>query len=161
MTGLSEVFASIRVITGDGSKDFRDFETASFDGGMNKHLVLLRIFAVVFFGCHGYCDVIVTEPTGGNDVPADRAMNSTNGAAYTPLGDIVITEGSANDFAPGAGQTLILTIPAGWRFSTTGASVSFVDTRDIASVAAEVLTSDGHEERFTRSPGPRRSGSQM
>src|SRR6266704_1263862 len=33
-------------------------------------------------------------------------------------------------------------------------TASFVDTRDIASVAAEVLTSDGHEEKIYTLTGP-------
>src|SRR6266487_4967589 len=32
-------------------------------------------------------NVIITSPTGGNNIPADKALNSTNGAAFTALGN--------------------------------------------------------------------------
>src|ERR1051325_2078210 len=54
--------------------------------------------------------VTITSPTGGNNVSADKALNSTNGAAFTALGNIVITEGVNTDFANGNNVTLILTI---------------------------------------------------
>ena len=43
--------------------------------------------------------VTITSPIGGNNVSADKALNSTNGAAFTALGNIVITEGANTDFA--------------------------------------------------------------
>src|SRR2546425_547190 len=55
--------------------------------------------------------VTTTSPIGGNNVSADKALNSTNGAAFTALGSIVITEGVNTDFANGVNQTLILTLP--------------------------------------------------
>ena len=57
--------------------------------------------------------VVITSPTGGNNVSADKALNSTNGAAFTALGSIVITEGASTDFALGNNQTLILTVADG------------------------------------------------
>src|SRR6266705_1488613 len=63
-------------------------------------------------------DVTVTEPTGGNDISCDKSQNSTNGAGFTALGSIVIKENSNDDFGAGANQTLILTLPFGWRFNT-------------------------------------------
>src|SRR5205085_12253664 len=88
-------------------------------------------------------DVIVTEPTGGNDVSADKAVNSTNGAGYAALGNIVLTEGAASDFAPGNGQTLILTAPDGWRLNpAAAASASFLNSRDITAASVAVTTSN-------------------
>src|SRR5258706_8078683 len=76
-------------------------------------------------------DVIVTEPTGGQNVPADMALNSTNGAAFTNLGNIVITETTNYaDFAVGNNQTLILTAPDGWRFNAGVGSASFTTGKD-------------------------------
>ena len=66
-----------------------------------------------------WADVILTSPTGGNNVSGDKALNSTNGAAFTALGNIVITEGASADFAAGNNQTLILTAPTGWQFKLT------------------------------------------
>src|SRR5881628_1079684 len=60
-------------------------------------------------------DVVITSPTGGNNVSADKALNSTNGAAFTALGSIVITEGASTDWALGNNQTLVLTVPDGWQ----------------------------------------------
>src|SRR5436309_10773313 len=77
-------------------------------------------------------DVTVTEPTGGQNISADKSLNSTNGAAFTALGNIVITEGDTADFAVGNNQTLILTLPDGWRFNTNAAaSVTFLNSRDV------------------------------
>src|SRR5262245_44587072 len=74
-------------------------------------------------------NVTITSPTGGNNLSADKALNSTNGAAFTALGNIVITEGLANDFAAGANQTLILTIPSGWQFKPGTGTVTFTGSR--------------------------------
>jgi len=68
---------------------------------MNRTLRLISLLAASLALSQAHGDVIITEPIGGNDVPADRALNSTNGAAFTNLGDLIITEGSASDFALG------------------------------------------------------------
>src|SRR5882724_4459535 len=108
---------------------------------MNRTLVLISIILGLFGTRNLMADVIVTEPAGGNDVSADKCMNSTNGVAFTPLGDIVITEGSTSDFGAGAGQTLVLTIPPGWQFNTTGASVSILNSRDITAASVGLTAS--------------------
>src|SRR6185503_19543895 len=83
-------------------------------------------------------DVIITEPTGGNNVLADKALNSTNGAAYTALGNIVIAEGLANDFAVGNNQTLILTVATGWEFKAGVGTVSFTGSRNMTAATISV-----------------------
>src|SRR5258708_4677976 len=88
-----------------------------------------------------FADVLVTEPTGGNNIPADKALNSSNGAGYTALGDIVLAEGFNNDFWLGNGQTFILTLPDGWRFNTAAGSVSFVGSKDITAASISVSAS--------------------
>src|SRR6266404_3002091 len=108
---------------------------------MNKTLVLLGIILGFFATQNAMADVIVTEPALGNDVSADKCINSTNGAAYTPLGDIIITEGATSDFRAGAGQTLVLTIPTGWQFNVSGASVSFLNSRDITAASVGLTPS--------------------
>src|SRR5260370_10747752 len=87
-------------------------------------------------------DVVVTQPTGGNNVPDDLAANSTNGAAFTALGDIVLTEGAAADFALGANQTLVLTLPNDWRFNPGVGSASFTGSRDITAASLAVTASN-------------------
>src|SRR5258707_3747845 len=97
--------------------------------------------ALIFGSCRMLADVVITEPLGGNDISADKALNSTNGATFTALGNIVIAEGSANDFGVGNNKTLILTLPTGWRFNTSAGSVSFTSSRDITAASISVGTS--------------------
>src|SRR5438445_450248 len=85
-------------------------------------------------------NVVITSPTGGNNIPADKALNSTNGAAFTALGNIVITEGVNTDFANGSGVTLILTIPDGWRFNPGVGTVTFTSGRNISAASISVVT---------------------
>src|SRR6266498_3053619 len=85
-------------------------------------------------------NVAVTSPTGGNNMPADKALNSTNGAAFTALGNIVITEGVNTDFANGTGQTLILTTPNGYRFNPGAGTVTFTTGRNISAATISVTT---------------------
>src|SRR5215472_4904346 len=87
-------------------------------------------------------DVTITSPTGGVNVSADYAVNSTNGPAFLPLGNIVITEGLSDDFAAGDNQTLILSVPPGWQFQAGVGTVSFTGSRDITSASIAVTTSD-------------------
>ncbi len=86
--------------------------------------------------------VVVTEPTGGQNISADKALTSTNGAGFTALGSIVLTEGSATDFTPGNNQTLILNVPSGWRFNAGVGSVSFSGSRDITAASISVTASN-------------------
>src|SRR5213075_651862 len=84
----------------------------------------------------------ITSPTGGNNVSADKALNSTNGAAFTALGNIVITEGAATDFAAGNNQTLILTIPSGWQFNPGVGTVIPTVSRNITAATISVTASN-------------------
>ncbi len=113
-------------------------------GGMNNRLFGLGLVMglSVFYSFQLLADVTVTSPSGGQGISADTAFNSTNGAGFSALGDIVITEGAAADFAPGTNKTLILTLPDGWRFNTAAAaSASFLNSRDITSASVAVTTS--------------------
>src|SRR5258705_5448 len=85
--------------------------------------------------------VTITEPTGGEDISADKALNSTNGAAFTALGNILITESVGNDFAAGKNLTLILTIPDGWRFNPGVGSVTFQGSRDLTAASVAMTAS--------------------
>src|SRR5256712_2780446 len=84
--------------------------------------------------------VVITLPTGGINVPADKALNSTNGAAFTALGNIVITEGVNTDFANGSNLSMILTVPDGWRFNAGVGTVSFTSGRNISAASISVGT---------------------
>src|SRR5882672_1767399 len=110
---------------------------------MKKILVTLGISLGLMRAVSLWADVIVTEPILGYDVPTDKAANATNGAGYVAPGDIVLTEGATTDFAPGNGQTLILTAPGGWRLNpAAGASASFLNSRDITAASVVVSTSN-------------------
>src|SRR5215831_7832485 len=87
---------------------------------------------LTFAVCHSFrllADVQVTEPVGGESVSADKAINSTNGAGFVAVGDIVLTEAATSDFSPGANLTFILSAPDGWRFNAGVGSVSFQGSR--------------------------------
>src|SRR5207247_10054557 len=58
----------------------------------------------------------VAAGSGGARISADTASNGV-AAAFTTLGDIVITEAVSNDFPVQTSTTLILTAPSGWRFN--------------------------------------------
>src|SRR5437016_14038708 len=107
---------------------------------------LLRFALVTGALCFGLCrmlaDVTVTEPLGGNDISADKSLNSTNGAAFTALGNIVLTEGATTDFGAGNNKTFILTLPSGWQFKSGVGSVSFTTSRDITAASISVGTYD-------------------
>src|SRR5437899_4267654 len=96
---------------------------------------------VAFNSPRAWANVVITSPTGGNNVSADKALNSTNGAAFTALGSIVITEGAATDFAAGNNQTLILSVPTGWQFNPGVGTVSFTGSRNITAATISVTAS--------------------
>src|SRR5204863_4075774 len=75
-------------------------------------------------------------------ISADKALNSTNGAAFSALSNIVITEGAASDFGAGANQTLILTLPSGWRFNAGVGTVSFTSSRNVTAATISVTASN-------------------
>src|SRR5262245_46748373 len=85
--------------------------------------------------------VVITSPTGGNNVSADKALNSTNGAAFTALVSIMITEGAATDFALGNNQTLVLTVADGWQFNPGVGTVTFTGSRNITAATISVTAS--------------------
>ena len=88
--------------------------------------------------------VNVTAATGGTNISADRAANATS-PAFTILGNIVITEVVATDFAAGNNVTLILTAPNGWQFnagagSTTAAKDSGPGANEVSINSTTVTT---------------------
>jgi hypothetical protein len=89
-----------------------------------------------------WANVNITSPTGGNNISADKALNSTNGAAFTALGNIVITEGVASDFGIGANQTLILSVPPGWQLKPGVGTVTFNSKGDITGATIAVTSSN-------------------
>src|SRR5882724_1241250 len=113
-----------------------------FPGSERRTLVGLALALQVLLCPALFATATVTEPTGGQNISADKAVDSTSGATNTLLGSIVITEGAITDFAPGASQTLILTAPDGWRFTAGVGSVGFTGSRDITAASIGVTTSN-------------------
>src|SRR5437667_2190 len=111
---------------------------------MNRELLRfgLMVGALCVWSGPALGDVIITEPLGGNDVSADKCLNSTNGAAFIALGNIVLTEAMTTDFAVGNNKTFILTLPSGWQFKSGVGSVSFTGSRDITAASISVGTYD-------------------
>src|ERR1044071_4989372 len=109
---------------------------------MSRRLLRLAVLIGAFgaASCAVLGDVIITEPTGGNDVSADKCANSTNGAAFTALGNIVLTEAATTDFAVGNNKTFILTLPSGWQFKPGSGAVSFTTSRDITAASVAIGT---------------------
>src|SRR5436190_1056885 len=103
--------------------------------------IALLLGSIVFYSSQLLASVTVTQPTGGQNISTDKSLNSTNGAGFTSLGSIVITEGATTDFSPGNNQTLILTLPAGWRFNAGAGSVTFTGSRDITAASIAVSAS--------------------
>jgi hypothetical protein len=100
------------------------------------------ILGLIAFGSsQSRANVAITSPAGGNNIPADKALNSTNGAGFTALGNIVITEGAATDFAAGNNQTLILSAPTGWQFNPGVGTVTFTGSRNITAATISVTAS--------------------
>lgn len=78
------------------------------------------LFAAILFTQigHAQAGVIVTPATNGNGISADLSMPSRQ-TAFTPIGDIVISEQQTQDFAftDRYWRTMILTAPDGWEFN--------------------------------------------
>src|SRR5437868_3944526 len=113
--------------------------------GSMQHRTLrlgLLVGVVAIHSAQALASVTVTEPVGGQNLSADKSLNSTNGAAFTALGSIVITEGAISDIAAGNNQTFILTAPDGWRFSAGVGSVTFQGSRDITAASIAVTASN-------------------
>src|SRR5207249_4793646 len=104
--------------------------------------LVLVLGSMVFRSSLLLADVKVTEPTGGQNISADKAMNSTNGPAFVSLGNIVLTELAATDFMPGTNLKLILSAPSGWRFNAGVGSVTFQGSRDITAASISVTSSN-------------------
>src|SRR4030095_2912523 len=110
---------------------------------MKARALRLSLALLLMAGCTSQllADVNITSPTGGNNLSADKALNSTNGAAFTALGNIVIAEGVNTDFDNGNNVTLVLTIADGWRFNPGVGTVSFTSGRNISAASLTVSAS--------------------
>jgi hypothetical protein len=96
-------------------------------------------FLLCFLGFRSAAQVTPTPATGGTGICGSTAASET-GAAFTTLGPITITEGSATDFPPTGTYTLVFDAPDGWQFSLTPPIVSVASGGDITSVTVTTVT---------------------
>ena len=84
--------------------------------------------------------VTVTPATGGTNISADKAANSTSpaGGTFSTIGNILISENLINDFS--ASGTLILSAPTGWQFNAGAGSVSTTKSGPGANELSASLT---------------------
>lgn len=114
-------------------------------GFFTTKIKALLALAILFFICAStaFGQVTITQPTGGQNISNDLS-NTGPAAAYTPIGDIVIAETAAGDFAAGTNRTLTFDRPSGWQFkpavgsaSGSGSNISYVS---VTSVTASRIT---------------------
>ena len=93
---------------------------------------LIGLVAACFCAGSAFGTVTITAPS--LTVTADTAENAAGGGSYTPLGNIVITEGANTDFANNqTGVTLILPAPSGWIFNNNALTVTTAGPRDFVN----------------------------
>src|SRR5258708_6973047 len=81
-------------------------------------------------------NVAVTPASGRAGVLADSAQNGVQNV-FTVWGDIVIQEGTASDFTAQNNKTIVLTLPAGWRFNAGVGTAS--SSKDSGTGANELV----------------------
>jgi hypothetical protein len=89
----------------------------------------------------------VTPAGQGTGISADKSSGS-GAAAFTALGDIVITSGAAADFTTGTNVTLVLSAPANWQFQSgtgtaTGAGNITISSTVVTGTTITVTYSAG------------------
>ena len=109
----------------------------------NLNKITSFLFAACLFCIHSgvMASVTITKAAGGTGISADKSANASS-PAYTTLGDVVITEGVAGDFAIGTNVTFRLSCPAGWSFNTLASvDASASAGNDISAAAVTSVTS--------------------
>src|ERR1700744_1505605 len=79
----------------------------------------MRMFFMAILLCSisykGFATATVTPASGGTGICPGLAVGG-GAAAFTPLGNITITEGATNDFLTSS-EVLTIPAPAGWQFN--------------------------------------------
>jgi len=89
-----------------------------------------------------HMSVLVTASNNGTNISADKAANSTSGATYTALSNIVIAEQVNSDFAASqTNVTVILTAPTNRRFRAGSGTITYTAARDITATSIAVTAS--------------------
>jgi hypothetical protein len=104
-----------------------------------KPLITTLLFMMGMSSFKSNAAVTITTATGGTNICANTAA-SGSAPSFTMLGNIVVTEGLAGDFAFGADQ-LTISAPAGWEFSMTlTPTISTSGGADILSASVGVTS---------------------
>lgn len=109
---------------------------------MKKTLLLVALLSIIGIPS-AFSAVTVTAASNGTLISTSKAADGC-AAAYTTLGNIVLTEGAASDFptALTAGSiSLVLAPPTGWSFKTSGVSVTYLPSKDITATSISSITS--------------------
>jgi hypothetical protein len=105
------------------------------------------VFFCILLSLKSFATVTVTPASQGTGISADKSAGSSS-AAFTALGDIVITSGAAADFTAGTNVTLVLSAPANWQFQSgigtaTGAGNITISSTVVTGTTITVTYSAG------------------
>lgn len=114
--------------------NLRSFFTGCKGRAGRNVLVMLMVLLCAFTTAWG--GVSVTSGTGGTNICSNKAASGVT-PAFTNLGSIVITEGLNTDFSIGT-NTLVLAPPAGWQFSGTLPSLTYITGSNITGISGTI-----------------------
>lgn len=108
---------------------------------MLKYVFLLLLFTALM-GNWVFGQVTITKPTNGTSICSFTAVGGS-APAYTTLGNIVITEGTTDDFKKNKTGTIVLSAPSGWQFKngTGNISCNYADFVNPTGIGISVSTS--------------------
>ena len=85
--------------------------------------------------------VTINRAGGGTGISADKSANASS-PAYTTLGNVVISEGTAGDFSVGTNVSFRLSCPSGWSFNAAAfVNASVSPGNDISAATVLSVTS--------------------
>jgi len=118
-------------------KNFSLLSLKAFVADRYDHAKSMKTFLLAIVLCSisftGFATVIVTPASGGTGICPNLAVGG-GAPAFTTLGTITITEGTASDFSGGI-DVLTLTLPSGWQFNTSALPVlTFTGGGDITGL---------------------------
>ncbi|MFN0292772.1 T9SS type A sorting domain-containing protein [Pedobacter helvus] len=101
-----------------------------------KIRVLLLLLFVSANLKSAFADVIITQPTGGQNISTERSVGGPS-EQFTAIGDIVITDQVGTDFQSGTDRRIRLNAPSGWQFEVGTASAAGTGTRVTSATVIE------------------------
>ncbi|TFF37355.1 beta strand repeat-containing protein [Mucilaginibacter psychrotolerans] len=105
----------------------------------NLRRLSIAFIVTLFIPFISFANVNITAATGGTGISADKSSGSP-AAAFTTLGNIVLSSAVTTDFSSGSGLTIILTAPTNWQFLAGTGSVSVGGNISSASVVVTGTT---------------------